>query len=336
MSFGTWRPFPFCSGVCTVMVAPMETAVTPTDDLMKERVTMSNVLKKIWCSSALWKWTNRSRFSKQKKDTCTTNFFIQQASGMGQVGRFTWIIMQGISWICARWPLTPSRCLHMFDRFVSSTFYLALVKVHLHISAVRAAATSTRYPTSPNLQDHWGPPQTSSDHLPDVFVTKVVETLLELQACPDGPFDGMTGESRKNLAKQLYKRTSEQWDSEVSDQYEAQEALILVYFYAWSWLYFFYFLILTIFFDPSTLTCWRDLRIHDMTCIYKASHIIRFTSTIPKTLFFNVQRIWGFILECSGTHVGWSSTKCHNAQKEIWAMRTLKVLRSWSWLLHQL
>jgi len=68
--------------------------------------------------------------------------------------------------------------------------------------------------------------------LPDVFVTKVVETLLELQACPDGPFDGMTGESRKNLAKQLYKRTSEQWDSEVSDQYEAQEALILVYFYA--------------------------------------------------------------------------------------------------------
>ena len=48
-----WRPFPFYSGVCTVMVAPMETAVTPTDDLMKERVTMSNVLKKIWCSSAL-------------------------------------------------------------------------------------------------------------------------------------------------------------------------------------------------------------------------------------------------------------------------------------------
>lgn len=31
-------------------------------------------------------------------------------------------------------------------------------------------------------------------------------TFRTIEACPDGPFDGMTGESRKNLAKQLYRR----------------------------------------------------------------------------------------------------------------------------------
>ncbi|CAK9066329.1 unnamed protein product [Durusdinium trenchii] len=31
-------------------------------------------------------------------------------------------------------------------------------------------------------------------------------TFRTIEACPDGPFDGMSGESRKNLAKQLYRR----------------------------------------------------------------------------------------------------------------------------------
>ena len=125
---------------------------------------------------------------------------------------------------------------HIFDRCVSSTFWF-------HLSRYTFTYQPSGLPLPP--QDIRLPPtfktievpflrrknaktfkqiQTSSDHLRDVFVTKVAEVLLELQACPDGPFDGMTGESRKNLAKQLYKRTSEQWDFEVSDQYEAQVA----------------------------------------------------------------------------------------------------------------
>jgi nitrate reductase NapE component len=39
---------------------------------------------------------------------------------------------------------------------------------------------------------------------PPGFLTGFPPSTLE--ACPDGPFDGMTGESRKNLAKQLYRR----------------------------------------------------------------------------------------------------------------------------------
>ena len=41
------------------------------------------------------------------------------------------------------------------------------------------------------------------------------EQIVALEACPDGPFDGMTGESRKNLAKQLYRRHWEAGNGEL-------------------------------------------------------------------------------------------------------------------------
>lgn len=49
MNFVTLKRSPSCSGVFIAMVAPMATAATHTDDLMKGRATMSSGLKRTWC-----------------------------------------------------------------------------------------------------------------------------------------------------------------------------------------------------------------------------------------------------------------------------------------------